>query len=80
MVSGIDPPSFNKVSVGPSLDVTPKVVGQTEDIDMDVEFKYGGLAGKQGNAPIVLNHGFRSKSIVVKSGGSPRPRTALGCG
>ena len=63
-------PSFNVVPIGPQIEIVPKIVGQTEDVDMKIDFNYSGLAGKQGNAPIVLKHGYNVGSIVVKSGDS----------
>lgn len=63
-------PSYNVTPVGPDVTITPKIVGQSEDIDMNVDFKYLGFAGRQGNAPITLDHGFTAGSIIVKSGES----------
>jgi pilus assembly protein CpaC len=63
---GVD---FKKETVGPEMTLTPRIVGQTEDVDLDIDFLYKGLAGKQGNAPIVLNHIYKG-SLIVKSGES----------
>ncbi|MBI3556585.1 MAG: hypothetical protein HY074_10015 [Deltaproteobacteria bacterium] len=63
-------PSFNKVEIGPEIDVIPKVVGSTEDIDMKIDFGYKGFAGKQGSLPIILGHGYKADSIIIKSGES----------
>ena len=63
-------PSFNVVSVGPEMSITPKIVGQSEDIDMSIDFSYSGLAGKQGTAPIILKHGYKVGAVIIKSGDS----------
>lgn len=66
-------PVFNKVTIGPSVEITPKVVGQTEDVDMAIDFKYSGYAGKagvSGSVPLILNHGYKVGSVIVKSGES----------
>ncbi|MBI3543149.1 MAG: hypothetical protein HY075_07740 [Deltaproteobacteria bacterium] len=63
-------PTFNKVSIGPKVEVVPKIVGQTEDVDMSIDFSYSGLAGKNANAPLILNHGYKVGSVIVKSGDS----------
>lgn len=70
-------PVFNKVPVGPEITVTPKVSGESEDVDMDIQFGYVGLAGKQGNAPITLNHKYRAGSVIVRSGESAAIVNAL---
>lgn len=64
-------PTFNKVTVGPQVQITPKIVGSSEDVDMKIQFGYKGLAGRNSNgAPIILNHGYSAGSIIVKSGES----------
>jgi pilus assembly protein CpaC len=69
-------PNFNVVKLGPRVNLTPRVQGQTENIDMSIEFSYRGLAGKQGNAPISLNHAYNT-TVVVKNGESAALVNAL---
>lgn len=69
-------PTFHQVTIGPKMSVTPHIVGQSEDVDMNIDFGYRGLAGKQGTAPIILNHNFKS-AVMVKNGESAAIVNAL---
>lgn len=59
-------PSFSVVKIGPRLKVAPRVQGQSEDIEMNLDFTYDGLVGKQGTAPIKLTHTYVG-TVIVKS-------------
>lgn len=62
-------PNFTKQSVGPEIDLKPRVIGSSEDIELDIDFKYDGLAGKTSQALITLGHKYKT-SVIVKSGES----------
>ena len=55
-------------SVGLSMAVTPKIVGQSEDIEMDLDLKQSSVVspGVNGGAPISATHNVKTK-LYVKS-------------
>ncbi len=55
--------------VGLEVSVTPKIVGQSEDIDMDLELNQVSLVarGAAGAAPITTNHKVKTKLYVKSS-------------
>lgn len=55
--------------LGPVIKTTPKIVGQSEEIDLKIDFTNSGNAGKAGNAMITLDHEYNT-SVTVKSGES----------
>ncbi|MEW6058138.1 MAG: hypothetical protein AB1540_16145 [Bdellovibrionota bacterium] len=67
---------FRIVNLGPNIRITPRIVGGTEDVDMNIDFRYDGFAGKQGSVPIVLSHNYKS-AVIVKSGESAAVVNAL---
>jgi pilus assembly protein CpaC len=69
-------PTFHEVKVGPKITVVTKLIGQNEDIDMNIDFGYTGVAGKAGSVPITLNHSYKSQ-VIVKSGESAAIVNAL---
>lgn len=69
-------PTFNVVKIGPSMNITPRLQGQSEDVNLFIDFAYSGLAGKQGTAPIVLNHVYKTE-VVVRSAESAAIVNAL---
>ncbi|MGE0616852.1 MAG: hypothetical protein AB7P04_14570 [Bacteriovoracia bacterium] len=52
--------------VGISFKITPAIVGQSEDISMDLELKQSNLVGKAGTAPITAQHEVTTK-VYIKS-------------
>ena len=52
--------------VGLSVAVTPKILGQGEDIQLDLEMSQLNLAGRAGNSPITASHRVKTK-LYVKS-------------
>lgn len=69
-------PNFVTQPIGPQILIKPRVVGQTEDIEMDIDFGYKGLAGKTQTAIISLDHSYKS-TVVVKNGESAAIVNAL---
>lgn len=69
-------PNFVKQKIGPTISLTPKIIGQSEDVEMDIDFAYSGLAGKTPTALIELNHTYKS-SVIVKNGESAAIVNAL---
>lgn len=60
-------PATDKASVGLELAVTPQILGQTEDIELDVKMEQKVNTGRTNNgAPIVANHRVTTK-LYVKS-------------
>lgn len=68
--------SFQVQSIGPRIEVTPATIGGGDDINLNLHFSYAGLAGKQANAAIILNHDY-SSSLIVKNGESAAVVNAL---
>jgi pilus assembly protein CpaC len=63
-------PVFSKQEVGPEIDMkNVRIVGQSEDVELDIGFNYKGLAGKTASALILLGHKYDT-NIIVKSGES----------
>ncbi len=70
-------PTFQVVDIGPKIQITPRLIqGQGENIDMNIDFFFAGLAGKQGSAPTRLNHVYKS-DVIIKSGESAAIVNAL---
>jgi pilus assembly protein CpaC len=68
-------PVFNKVSVGPAVNVVPKI-SQSDDVELAIEFGYNALAGREANIPLILAHNYKS-SLIVKNAESAAIVNAL---
>lgn len=55
-----------RAGVGLNLSVTPLILGQSEDIQMDVDMNQVNFVGTAGNAPITAQHKVKTK-LYVKS-------------
>jgi pilus assembly protein CpaC len=70
---GVD---FKVADIGPKISVTPRVQGQSDDVELELDFSYDGFAGKQGNAPVTLGHVYKGV-VLVRSGESAAVINAL---
>lgn len=59
----------SSVPVGLVVAVTPMIVGQSDDIQLDLNMNQINLVGKEGSAPLTSNHAVETK-LYVKSGES----------
>lgn len=63
-------PTFSKQQVGPKIKIKPTVSGQSDDVDVKIEFAYNGYAGKApSGALLTLNHSYNTV-LTVRSGES----------
>lgn len=58
--------STSTAGVGLAVSITPQILGQSEDIEMDLDMTQRNLAGRTQNAPITAAHKVKTK-LYVKS-------------
>ncbi len=56
--------TYNPVSIGPEMTIVPSLKDQNENVELSIDIKYNGFAGKSATAPIILNHLYKSVVIV----------------
>ncbi len=57
---------YNYPTIGLELSIVPTVKAQSEDIELNMDFHYDGLAGRTSDQPIILTHAYKG-DVVVKS-------------